>query len=708
MTSIPFEIKRKRRYVRATIKPRIGILGKADGTLYCEDDTRYWCRWIGSADSNGNASTGTAFRVFPGDTNYLPEAGRQVYIGPGRNSKLTVLGAVPEDLINAGHDARAFNPNDPYRHFVYTNNIVTFRSDALADEGNDTFEVNLNQLLYLDAYGSWKLWNGTNEDSHLDYEAFKTALADDEHCLAIAALRTLENDWQTFASTPKSNFTDFTIADLQEVADKLDAECLHSRVYRIAWDMDTLIADPVTDWDLRQWINVPARLGNPNVITRKERVRAGHQLLYHGELGITTGDLEILGDVGIIDDAEAGTGGGGMTSFDVSADTGTPATIANGDELEIVGDGTTTETSIAAKVVTIATKPKAIPKLCGLRMAVDAGSPDDVIAAFTNATVLNFLPFFYGGTFSLPVSGVWNYFDIGDIDGTIDYAKTGLTGNVTNASAIITNIPNTEQLAVGMKVAGTGINAAATIGSIDSATQITMSHTASATNTGVALTFTFPADTNYDVFLKYSSVEGAVIPVYEKWSTNTARVVMPLPLYDYVVVSDNSDNLRFMGTIRAGSSGFSKNDVDCHVSNWNNPYPHKMLYQDTTAPYGYTTTTWRQWRNQSAARFGVVVQLYALMDFEFTIGTSTTTNQPLAGIGVDSTSLPDSQAKGGYGSQTSTRGDARSTLTTTRAQGFHTIYPLERGATGASFHGSVSFNGTDIDVRAGFSGKVWS
>lgn len=318
MSAIDFAIRKSRRAVRARLKPRIGELGKADGTLYT-DDGRYFARWIGTVDANGNASRSQPFPVYAGDTNYIPEAGRQVYIGTGNNGKLTVLGAVPEDLEKAGYDQRALNPNDPYRLFTYPNNNVLFRSDALADEGNDTLKANLNQLLYRDSYGEWKLWNGTDADTHLDFTVFKSALAQDEKCLAIVALRTLENDWQTFASTPVNAFDDFTIADLQEVADKLDAECIHSRVYAISWDMDTLIASPVTDWDLRQWINVPARLGHPNIITHNERVRAGHQLLVHGWLEVTAGWMEAQGEVVVLDDTPVvvvQSGGGGGTVDD--------------------------------------------------------------------------------------------------------------------------------------------------------------------------------------------------------------------------------------------------------------------------------------------------------------------------------------------------------------------------------------------------------
>lgn len=63
------------------------------------------------------------------------------------------------------------------------------------------------------------------------------------------------------------------------------------------------------------------------------------------------------------------------------------------------------------------------------------------------------------------------------------------TGNTTNASAVVTSIPNALILAAGMNVFGTGIPANATILTIDSNSQITLTAAATATASGVALRF---------------------------------------------------------------------------------------------------------------------------------------------------------------------------------------------------------------------------
>ena len=79
---------------------------------------------------------------------------------------------------------------------------------------------------------------------------------------------------------------------------------------------------------------------------------------------------------------------------------------------------------------------------------------------------------------------------------------TGQTGTLTVDSAVITGIPSTASLVVGYGVSGTGIAANSHILTIDSGTQVTLDYAATASGTGVALTFgkdqySFPSDIQY-------------------------------------------------------------------------------------------------------------------------------------------------------------------------------------------------------------------
>lgn len=64
-----------------------------------------------------------------------------------------------------------------------------------------------------------------------------------------------------------------------------------------------------------------------------------------------------------------------------------------------------------------------------------------------------------------------------------------LTGDTTNTSDVITALATTENLEAGMSISGTGIPGSTTIVSVDSSSQITISNAATATGSGVSLTF---------------------------------------------------------------------------------------------------------------------------------------------------------------------------------------------------------------------------
>lgn len=78
---------------------------------------------------------------------------------------------------------------------------------------------------------------------------------------------------------------------------------------------------------------------------------------------------------------------------------------------------------------------------------------------------------------------------------TNTHEETTLTGDTTTGSAAVTGLSSTTALAAGMLVTGTGIPDGAKIASVTSATAITLSAAATATDTAVSLTFQWPAAT---------------------------------------------------------------------------------------------------------------------------------------------------------------------------------------------------------------------
>lgn len=89
------------------------------------------------------------------------------------------------------------------------------------------------------------------------------------------------------------------------------------------------------------------------------------------------------------------------------------------------------------------------------------------------------------------------------------------TGNTVSGSAVVTGIPDTSTLSTRFQVSGTGINVDVGILSVDSATQVTLDQTCTATGTGVALNFgqtKFVMPTDFD-----RPVDGTSWDVTKHW-----------------------------------------------------------------------------------------------------------------------------------------------------------------------------------------------
>jgi hypothetical protein len=109
------------------------------------------------------------------------------------------------------------------------------------------------------------------------------------------------------------------------------------------------------------------------------------------------------------------------------------------------------------------------------------------------------------------------------------------TGNVSNTAQTITSMSSNAGIAVGMSVTGTGIPTGAVVASIDSATQITVSLAATASNSGVTLTI------GGDVF------KIALIKVTPTGTYGAATV-------NYTDVTGNSDEVSGTGYTATGTA----------------------------------------------------------------------------------------------------------------------------------------------------------
>lgn len=109
------------------------------------------------------------------------------------------------------------------------------------------------------------------------------------------------------------------------------------------------------------------------------------------------------------------------------------------------------------------------------------------------------------------------------------------TGNVSNTAQTITSMSSNGGVAVGMSISGTGIPANSVVASIDSATQITISLAATASNSGVTLTI------GGDIF-KMALIKVGPAGTYSAASVN------------YTDITGNSDEVSGTGYTATGTA----------------------------------------------------------------------------------------------------------------------------------------------------------
>lgn len=132
------------------------------------------------------------------------------------------------------------------------------------------------------------------------------------------------------------------------------------------------------------------------------------------------------------------------------------------------------------------------PSICQGRLTGTSGNPTP---QSSGGSTLYFTPYI-GNLIGLYNGSNWDQIIFSELSLPIQQSQTG----TTHTNTTIDGLTDTSQLVVGMWVSGSGVPAAATIVSIDSATQITISN-ATTSSTTTSITFKAVWATNYDIFI---------------------------------------------------------------------------------------------------------------------------------------------------------------------------------------------------------------
>ncbi len=187
--------------------------------------------------------------------------------------------------------------------------------------------------------------------------------------------------------------------------------------------------------------------------------------------------------------------------------------------------------------------------------------PDDVVAvgSSTSGTMIA-QKYFYAATYewSDNQGNIFRSAPSIPLAFTILTAPVSFTADLTSGSAIIINVSAMTNLQVGQHITGTGIPANTYILTIDSATQITMTHNASATNNGVTITPSTITSVDINVptlRLTYKTANPVKIVLY-RWgldqqtfyqvTTITAPVLNDMNV-DFVTITDSLASASILG-----------------------------------------------------------------------------------------------------------------------------------------------------------------
>lgn len=251
--------------------------------------------WVQKVEANGNLSQPISLPIYS-NANIPPKAGLAVYIGYDEFGTQCIWRASRTGLLSADISPLILNPLDTAVYGkVNGANIANF----FCQRHGDTTNYPLTVVVFpgaIERADTMQIFSGAT----VDLSALVPG--DDLHCYAVVFIKT-DLTLEAFASTPVALTEPLTDVDISEAIAQRTADSLTIWAWELFDEQTVLSPDPTKNVDLRQWLNIP------------------------------------------------GTGGA-MTSFNVAGDTGTPATISDGDTLTFVGTNGVA-TSISGDTVTI-------------------------------------------------------------------------------------------------------------------------------------------------------------------------------------------------------------------------------------------------------------------------------------------------------------------------------------------------------------------
>lgn len=313
-------------FLRGQFQRRVGdgtlaYLGNGSGRVDVIGRPGYvYIRTPGVPDASGNATFSTPGIARATGVPYLNHEGAPVYVGIGYSGEMEIISAHYASLSQAGINTATLNPLNQQSRWVYLWQLTIGLCSAVATTTSNSFLVTVKKFRHYAGNRFQTFETGLQADK-IDLTSYIPAV--DNHRYAAVWTDTYGNAAEVTTSTTQSLFTPLDSTDIQELVTNRPPDAIPHKAFYLANNQGTVTQQAASDVDLRQFLNVPQLHGFTSPVSYRERIQPDRQVLFAGELMVTS-ELEVLGElVGVPAPAQGGAGGiGTVTSVALTMPSG--------------------------------------------------------------------------------------------------------------------------------------------------------------------------------------------------------------------------------------------------------------------------------------------------------------------------------------------------------------------------------------------------
>jgi hypothetical protein len=254
---------------------------------------KVWIRFADGTDDNGTTVFGQAVQasVNP-NVNYTHKTNLPLLVRTSNANKRFIVEQVDEEAArNAGYNTHVLNPLAPEQKRFWMRQAWDAAISAVATDTTPSTNVTMNPFLFeFDGV----IYDG-GEAQSIDLSAYIPSAGDER--LVLIGKRANDNTVQVIQSATRTATT--TLYDLSTIAaliDEFDDYVMPKQAVKLIGGA-TSVYERDLHQDLRQFVNVQQPRGFPSVIKRHTKILADYQQMFKGSLSITTGSLDIHGEL---------------------------------------------------------------------------------------------------------------------------------------------------------------------------------------------------------------------------------------------------------------------------------------------------------------------------------------------------------------------------------------------------------------------------